>query len=129
MLRTCPPQSAGLPPSNVYHDRSKNRSRNRFRRRHPAKKGRPTSDEQDVVVRTIIAKMDRKSPEAIARLVKRDVGTVRCVIRAAREAFARHAEDYVELHWRGAVVAASKGDARPAQWALERIQAEDTHIV
>lgn len=129
MPRTCPPQSAGLPPSNVYHDRSKNHSRDRFRRRHPARKGRPTNAERDALVRTIIGAMDKKSPEAIAVLVKRDVCIVRFVIRAAREAFARHAEDYVELHWHGAVVAASKGDAGPAAWALERIQADGKRVI
>jgi hypothetical protein len=81
------------------------------------------------MVGSIISMMDRKTPEAIAIKVGRDVGTVRAVLRAGRQAFARHAADYVELHWRGAAVAASKGDARPAQWALERIKADSERVV
>jgi hypothetical protein len=128
MCRTAPPQSPGLPPSRVYYHDS-NRKRDQFRRRHPAKRVRPTNTDRERIVSTAFAKMDGKSPEDIAKIVKRDVGTVRAVIRFAREALARRAEDYVELHWVATVVAASKGDARPAQWALERIQAEGEHVV
>ena len=46
---------------------------------------------------------------------------VREAIKAARHALASAAETYVELHMLATEVAALKGDASPAQWALERI--------
>ena len=128
MPRACPPQSPGLPPSRVYAYDS-NRTRDRFRRRHPAKRGRPTDAERERIVSTVFSKMNAKSPEAIAKMVKRDVATVRFVIRAAREALARRAEDFVEAYMTATVVAASKGDARPAQWLLERIHAEGVRVI
>lgn len=51
------------------------------------------------------------------------------VISAAREAFALRAGEYVELHFEGAQVAASKGDTGPAEWALSRIVEQGTRVV
>mgnify|MGYP001610756385 CR=1 FL=1 len=51
------------------------------------------------------------------------------VIQAAREALARRAPDYVDLHFQAAEVAAAKGDARPIEWALSRIAEDGARIV
>lgn len=55
--------------------------------------------------------------------------SVRQLIRDARAKFARRADFYVETHATAAAVAASKGDARPAEWALEHIAEEGERIV
>lgn len=75
--------------------------------------------------------MADKTPQDIARRVgvSTDGKTVRQVIGIAREAFARRAQDYVDLHFEAAEVAAKKGDAGPAQWALERIAEAGQHVV
>jgi hypothetical protein len=46
-------------------------------------------------------------------------------IAAAREALQKRAEQYVDIHTKAAKVAASKGNATPAQWALEHISEID----
>ena len=55
--------------------------------------------------------------------------TVREAIKVARQALAGAAETYVELHMLATEVAALKGDASPAQWALERIAEGGARVV
>jgi hypothetical protein len=46
-------------------------------------------------------------------------------VERARQALQERAKDYVDIHTKAAKVAASKGNATPAQWALEHISAID----
>lgn len=54
---------------------------------------------------------------------------VREVMGAARETMQRRVGEYVEIHLVAAKVAAMKGDAEPAQWALENIVTEGERVV
>ena len=54
---------------------------------------------------------------------------VREAIKVARQTLAGAAEKYVELHMLATEVAALKGDAAPAQWALERIAEGGARVV
>ena len=51
------------------------------------------------------------------------------VIKTARELFARRAGEYVEIHLMAAKMAALDGNAKPAQWALERIAEGGERVV
>lgn len=55
--------------------------------------------------------------------------TVKELVKSARALFARRAEFYVEAHAQATLVAAGKGDASPAEWALERIAEAGERIV
>ena len=70
-------------------------------------------------------------PHAIAKKVgvSTDARPVRAAIKKAREVLAGAAERYVELHMLATEVAALKGDASPAQWALERIAEGGARVV
>jgi hypothetical protein len=46
-------------------------------------------------------------------------------VQRAREALQARAQKYVDLHAKAAEKAASRGNANPAQWALEHISALD----
>src|SRR5439155_1238146 len=54
---------------------------------------------------------------------------VREVVAAAKETLQRRVGEYVEIHIVAAKVAAMKGDADPAQWALENIAVEGERVV
>lgn len=103
----------------------------RRRRNYPAKRGPLSLQTTEQLLATTMSEMDSTSPPEIAKKV--GVGTdgraVRKVIESAREALARRAEDYVELHYMAALNAAAEGDAKPAQWALERITEAGARIV
>ena len=123
-----PPKSPGLPPSGPNPDGG-NKPRDREHRRHPAKIGRPTTAERELAVQTTLARMDQDPPEKIARLVSRDTATIKALIKSARQDLQSRAGDYVAAHWNATKVAADLGDAKPAQWALERISEGEQRVV
>src|SRR4029077_18155779 len=47
----------------------------------------------------------------------------------ARTTLQRRARYYLDLHAQAAAMAACEGDAKPAQWALERIAEEGDRVV
>lgn len=65
----------------------------------------------------------------IAAGVEATSKSVREMIRDARARFASRAAFYVEMHAEAAAMAAARGDARPAEWALERIADGDARVV
>ncbi len=121
-----PPTSEGLPPSR--HRISKV---DRYKRAHPGKPGRPTLVQTETIITETLARMDTETPAEIAKSLGRapDFKPVRAVIKAARAAFALRAEDYVALHYQAAMIAAEQGDAKPAQWALERLAEQGDRVV
>jgi hypothetical protein len=124
--RALPPASDGLrAPAGVSSSVSA------AQRRHPGKPGRLTENERDSVVDTTMALMDKLTATEIAAKAgtSRDGRTVRSIIKAARTALQQRAEFYVEAHAAATVVAAAQGDAKPAQWALERIAEGEDRIV
>lgn len=127
MPHPLPPKSPGLPPSGPPP--KDNAPRDARRRRQPAKKGRPTDAEGQKIAETVLAMMGSKPPEAIARVVHRDTTAIKAVIKSARQSMQSRAEDYVEAHWNATKVAADLGDAKPAQWALERISEGEQRVV
>lgn len=123
--RQAPPASEGLrAPSDAYE-----RTEQRDRDREDRKRGRKTTEDADLITSTAIALMDKLSAAAIARKLECDPRAVRSVIKSARNALASRAELYVELHVHAATVAAMAGDAKPAQWAIERIAEEGERII
>jgi hypothetical protein len=100
--------------------------------RHPAKPGPLSLKTTETLFDEVVEGLEEGRPtHEIARRagVSADGKTVRKVIETAREAFARRAEDYVELHFRAAQEAAQNGDAGPAQWAIERIVEGGVRVV
>ena len=128
MPHPIPGRSPGLPPS-APDPYGGNKPRDREHRLHPAKKGRPTRAERELAVRLAVGLMDSTSPEKIARVVARDTTTIKAVIKAARQDMQSRVGDYVEAHWNATKVAADMGDAKPAQWALERISEGEQRVV
>lgn len=59
---------------------------------------------------------------AIGKALRRDRSTIRRFVQlASRDVLRADLPAYAALHKRAAQVAAANGDARPAQWALERM--------
>lgn len=83
------------------------------------------------VVATAIALMDSQTPAQIAVLTGTSTTgrAVREIIKEARATLQRRAVFYLDLHAQAATVAAEQGDAKPAQWALERIAEEGDRVV
>lgn len=132
MPRAIPPKSPGLPPSGLRDAngaKDSNKVRNNRQRRQPAKIGRPTDAERELTVKTTLEMMDQAPPEKIARIVARDTTTIKALIKSARQSMQSRAEDYVDAHWAATTVAAALGDAKPAQWALERISEGEQRVV
>lgn len=116
--RSSAPASPGLPPARriVPHHTRK-------RRKHPARQGTRAQKTEALVAAAMEVLTKGARPEDAAVKVGLDASgrTVREVVLSAREVFARHAKFYVEAHVIATQMAAEKGDAEPAQWALERI--------
>lgn len=126
--RDLPPASSELTaPSDVSV-----RSDARRRRVHPARIGRPSGESQDQTVHEVFEGM-RKGLEiediAANAQCGQDGRHVREVMSSAREQLQRRVGDYVEIHLVAAKVAAMKGNADPAQWALENIAVEGERVV
>ncbi len=121
-----PPTSPGLPPSGRTRTR-----RDKAIHRYPGKPGRPTLKRTEEITATTLALMDSKTPVQIAKGLGTSIRAekVRDVIKAARVALALRAQDYVDLHFQAASIAAESGDAKPSQWALTMIAEEGARIV
>ncbi len=128
--RDLPPASSELiAPSDVSE-----RSDKRRRQAHPAKVGRPSNAEQVEAVNTVFDAMRKEiDPNvgdlAVAVGAGQDGRRVREIMTTAKEAIQRRVGEYVEVHMVAAKVAALKGDARPAEWALENIAVEGERVV
>ncbi len=123
--RQAPPASEGLrAPSDV-----RVRTEDRDREREDRKRGRKSDDDAAAITDLAISLMDKLSAAAIARKLKVDPRSVREVIKSARRSLAQRAELYVEMHAHAAAVAALAGDAKPAQWAIERIAEEGERVI
>jgi hypothetical protein len=61
------------------------------------------------------------SQAEVGRIFDRDRDTVARQIKTAREFLTGKADQYARLHLEAAGIAASKGDARPSEWALDRL--------
>jgi hypothetical protein len=79
---------------------------------------RVTADEQAAIV--TLSKRGA-SQGLISRVTGRDRGTVARVLAGARSLLASRAGTYADLHLDAARVAALKGDARPSEWAMDRL--------
>ncbi len=125
--RQWPPASEGLrAPSSVTDRLEKRRRAN-----HPATDGRMPDEKRDEVVALTMRLMDKLDATSIAIKagVSADAGVVRQTIKAARTALQSRAEFYVEAHALATIAAAADGDAKPAQWALERIAEGEDRVV
>lgn len=126
--RDLPPASLELrAPSDVAE-----RSDARRRHAHPGRIGRPSADQQDQTIHEVFEGM-RKGLEVTDIAANAGCGQdgrkVREIMATARETLQRRVEDYVEIHVVAAKVAAMKGNAEPAQWALENIAVEGVRVV
>lgn len=124
--RHAPPASPGLtvPSGKQVH------ADVRRRQRHPGKPGPiPLATTEQLVAKAMTD--TTSTPQEIAKAV--GVSTsgvpVREAIKKARQVLANAAEKYVELHMVATEIAAMKGDAGPAQWALERIAEGGQRVV
>jgi hypothetical protein len=105
------------------------RSEDRDREREDRKRGPKSEEESDAITQLTMRLMDKLTAAEIARKAEVDPRAVRTVIKAARASLASRAEFYVEAHAAATAVAALAGDAKPAQWAMERIAEEGERIV
>ena len=103
----------------------------RRRANHPAKPGPIPEEKADEVVALTLGLMDKLNASQIA--VKAGVGAdgrvISTIIKAARASLQSRAEFYVEAHAVATIAAAAEGNAKPAQWALERIAEGDDRVV
>lgn len=97
----------------------------------PNRGGGPLSQVEHVAVEALIASVRGDEPEqelqtrgrALALALGRTPAAIRKAVVSARERLQESAGTYAELHLEAARVAAREGDAKPAEWALERITA------
>lgn len=133
--RYAPPASDGI----VAASGKAVESAERRRRNYPAKRGPLTLETTENVIETALVILtetaDREEATRAIRTAAVELGVeangkpIKAVIRAAREALARRANDYADLHWKASVMAALKGDAGPVQWAIERIAEGGQRII
>lgn len=105
------------------------RSEDRDREREDRKRGPKSAEDADAITQLTMRLMDKLTAAEIARKAEVDPRAVRTVIKAARASLASRAEFYVEAHAAATAVAALAGDAKPAQWAMERIAEDGERIV
>lgn len=127
--KTSAPASPGLPPS-----RRPLPTQTKRRRAHPAipRKGSTQLQKTEALIAAadeVIKGEATPVAAAIAHGLEASGVSVRELVKSARNAFARRAEFYVEAHMTATTVAAQKGNAEPAQWALERIAEDGERIV
>jgi hypothetical protein len=70
-----------------------------------------------------------EAARTLSPIMRRTPEALRKAIRDARERLTSNAGLYVELHAKAATKAATRGDARPAQWALEHLSEGSERIV
>lgn len=68
-----------------------------------------------------------RSPEEVKQLqilaaMEGELTHLQTLTRAARAIVRERLPDYARLHYRAAEIAASRGDARPSEWALTAVQ-------
>jgi len=124
--RQAPPASPELlAPSDVL-----DRTEAKDRRKLGTGSGRRSDEKEGQIFETITGLMGKlDSAAAIAREAECSPETVRKVIRKARATLASRAEFYADTHATAAVIAAAQGDAKPAQWALERIAEGEDRVI
>lgn len=128
--RQAPPASDGMiAPSSALE-----RQEARDRREHKRTPGPKDDAEGDAIVDITLRLMDKFNAPAIARRAAAeghpvDPRSVTTIIKAARRTLAERAEFYVEAHGVATIRAAIEGDAKPAQWALDRIAEDGERIV
>lgn len=102
----------------------------RRRRAHPAKR-KPLLEKTQDIIKAAEAVLAGTPVQKAAIEAGVDVTgkSVKELVKQARERFLSRVNDYVDIHIEAARVAAADGDAKPAQWALERIAAEGERVV
>lgn len=95
------------------------------------KGGRMSESEKELIERFLLSRPEGETldtstrrAKALAVVMGRSVETVRAAIVKAADLLAQRSEEYADLHFVATKIAATKGDAAPSQWALERISAE-----
>lgn len=63
--------------------------------------------------------------KALSLALRKSTAAIKSAVPKARERLQERALSYADLHFEAAQIAAMKGDASPAQWALERIKDKD----
>lgn len=122
--RRRPPSGKGLP--SAGHDEN---TTARKRRLHPAAKKAKLQKTEDIIEAAELVLAGKSLVDAaVATGVAVDSRPVRELVQEAREKFHRRVDDYVEIHLTASKMAALDGDAKPAQWALERIAAEGVRV-
>jgi hypothetical protein len=95
----------------------------------PTRKG-PLTKAEKSLLQAVDLKADVSSTaQTLAPVLGRTPEALRKAIREARERLTANAGLYVELHAKAAALAATRGDARPAQWAMEHIADGSERIV
>lgn len=120
-----PPSGPGLPSAGLERTKV-----NRLKRRHPAARKLGKLQQTTAIIQAAeMVLAGATLPEAaVATGVGVDSRPVRALVKEAREAFARRVGDYLDLHMAATRNAAADGDAKPAQWALERIAEEGVRV-
>lgn len=97
----------------------------------PGRSGPMSAPEKELIERFLLARPEgeeintaTKRAKALAVVMGRSTETVRRAIVSAAQRLAERSEEYTDMHFVAAKIAAAKGDAAPSQWALERISAE-----
>lgn len=94
-----------------------------------ARKGRMTKAEK-ALLEAVDPKADiREAAIALAPVLQRNPEALRAAIVEARERLVNRAGQYADLHLQAAQVAAGQGNAKPAEWALERLSYAEERIV
>lgn len=125
--RQAPPASPGLTaPSAIVV-----RADKKHRRLHPGEPGPLSEERAEGVYGLILSLADKLSDLEIAERagVSTNGRMVRDVIRDARSKLQRRVDFYLEAHAAATVAAAAEGNAKPAQWALERIAEGEDRVV
>lgn len=94
------------------------------KRTHKRKPGR-LGEREKVAINLIHDINPDASFAAIAKILNRRQGAITTYVRTTRDMLRYAAPRYLELHMKAASIAASEGNAAPAQWALERIEMKD----
>jgi hypothetical protein len=97
----------------------------------PRKKGGPLSKEEKTVVEAMVMSVQEGESDADLQTRGRALGlalgrspeAIRKAVINARQRLQERAVDYADIHFEAAKRAAVEGDAKPAEWALERITA------
>jgi predicted component of type VI protein secretion system len=93
------------------------------------KKG-PLTKQEKTMLQAVDPRADvAETARTLAPILERTPEALRKAIRDARELLVSRSSQYVELHQEAAARAAKRGDARPAQWALEHVSMAGERIV